>query len=185
MFRSLFFCSDGEETSKWNSFVDSIRSKLTVKQVVDGVRSGGSLSFDYLLLIITAEWVLSRINESILLLISGIICSALAALGLIENNSANITAAMLVSPLMGPVMAVTFGTMISDRQLIVWNAANTFPYLFQWKPVFFGKQKSGFIAFFTGMLISVLFGFIFGLIVGTTEMPWGLGDWPTEEMRGR
>lgn len=35
------------------------------------------------------------------------------------------------------------------------------------------------------MLISLVFGFIFGLIVGTTEMPWGLNDWPTEEMRGR
>lgn len=48
-------CSDIEKTSKWNNFVDGIRSKLTVKQVVDGVRSGGSLSFDYLLLIVTAE----------------------------------------------------------------------------------------------------------------------------------
>lgn len=46
---------DGEELSKWNNFVESIKSKLTVKQVVDGVRNGGSLSFDYLLLIVTAE----------------------------------------------------------------------------------------------------------------------------------
>uniref|UniRef100_A0AAG5DE05 Uncharacterized protein n=1 Tax=Anopheles atroparvus TaxID=41427 RepID=A0AAG5DE05_ANOAO len=74
---------DGEENSKWNNFVDSIRSKLTVKQVVDGVRAGGSLSFDYLLLIVTAD--------------------SLAALGLVENNAPNIVAAMLVSPLMGPV----------------------------------------------------------------------------------
>jgi hypothetical protein len=35
------------------------------------------------------------------------------------------------------------------------------------------------------MFISVLFGFIFGLILGTTEMPWGFGDFPTEEMKGR
>lgn len=41
--------------SKWNNFVESIKSKLTVKQVVDGVRSGGQLSFDYLMLIVTAE----------------------------------------------------------------------------------------------------------------------------------
>lgn len=45
--------------------------------------------------------------------------SSLAALGLIENNAPNITAAMLVSPLMGPVMSVTFGTMISDCKLVV------------------------------------------------------------------
>ncbi|XP_061393604.1 uncharacterized protein LOC133329123, partial [Musca vetustissima] len=89
---------DGEELSKWNNFVESIKSKLTVKQVVDGVRAGGSLSFDYLLLIVTAD--------------------SLAALGLVENNAPNITAAMLVSPLMGPVMSITFGTIIADRELI-------------------------------------------------------------------
>lgn len=49
--------SDEVENSKWNEFVESIKSKLTVKQVVDGVRSGGNLTFDYLLLIVTAEFV--------------------------------------------------------------------------------------------------------------------------------
>lgn len=52
--------------------------------------------------------------------------SSLAALGLVENNAPNITAAMLVSPLMGPVMSITFGAMISDRDLIV----NDIIYLF-------------------------------------------------------
>ncbi|XP_055634798.1 uncharacterized protein LOC129774822 [Toxorhynchites rutilus septentrionalis] len=133
----------GEENSRWNNFVDSIRSKLTVKQVVDGVRAGGSLSFDYLLLIVTAD--------------------SLAALGLVENNAPNIVAAMLVSPLMGPVMSITFGAIIADRELV----------------------KVGFISLALGMFISILFGFIFGLILGTTEMPWGFGDFPTEEMKGR
>lgn len=50
--------SDNADNSKWNDFVESIKSKLTVKQVVDGVRTGGSLTFDYLLLIVTAEYVL-------------------------------------------------------------------------------------------------------------------------------
>lgn len=50
--------SDDADNSKWNDFVESIKSKLTVKQVVDGVRTGGSLTFDYLLLIVTAEYVL-------------------------------------------------------------------------------------------------------------------------------
>lgn len=54
-FMYLFIYSDDEEYSKWNSFVETIKSKLTVKQVVDGVRAGGALSFDYLLLIVTAE----------------------------------------------------------------------------------------------------------------------------------
>lgn len=41
--------------SAWEAFVDSIRSKLTVKQVVDGVRSGGDFTFDYIMLVLTAE----------------------------------------------------------------------------------------------------------------------------------
>ncbi|XP_045495722.1 uncharacterized protein LOC123694353 isoform X3 [Colias croceus] len=88
---------------------------------------------------------------------------SLAALGLVENNASNIVAAMLVSPLMGPVMSITFGTIIADRSLV----------------------KSGFESLIIGMLASLLFGFIFGLILGTTEMPWGYGDWPTEEMKAR
>lgn len=47
--------NESEDLIKWNNFVESIKSKLTVKQVVDGVRGGGSLSFDYVLLIVTAE----------------------------------------------------------------------------------------------------------------------------------
>jgi hypothetical protein len=49
----------------------------------------------------------------------------------------------------------------------------------------YNLQKVGFISLALGMFISVLFGFIFGLILGTTEMPWGGGDFPTEEMKGR
>lgn len=35
------------------------------------------------------------------------------------------------------------------------------------------------------MMVSLVFGFIFGLIVGSTAQPWGFNDWPTEEMKGR
>ncbi|XP_012274266.1 uncharacterized protein LOC105696413 [Orussus abietinus] len=127
----------------WASFIGSIRSKLTVKQVVDGVRSGGDLTFDYVLLVLTAD--------------------CLAALGLVENSATNVVAAMLVSPLMGPVMSLTFGTIIADRDL----------------------QLVGFKSLMLGIFLSIVFGFIFGLILGTTEMPWGYNDWPTDEMKGR
>lgn len=60
-------------------------------------------------------------------------------------------------------MSITFGTIISDRNLV----------------------RSGFESLILGMLLSLLFGFVFGLILGTTEMPWGFGDWPTEEMKSR
>jgi hypothetical protein len=38
---------------------------------------------------------------------------------LIAISASNIVAAMLVSPLMGPVMSITFGTIISDWELVV------------------------------------------------------------------
>ncbi|XP_076640153.1 uncharacterized protein LOC143351936 [Colletes latitarsis] len=132
-----------ERKNAWRAFVESIRSKLTVKQVVDGVRSGGDLTFDYVLLVLTAD--------------------CLAALGLIENSATNVVAAMLVSPLMGPVMSLTFGTIIADRNL----------------------QFVGLKSLLLGIFVSILFGFVFGLILGTTEMPWGYNDWPTDEMKGR
>ncbi|XP_012532898.1 uncharacterized protein LOC105834748 [Monomorium pharaonis] len=132
-----------DRKNAWNEFVGSIRSKLTVKQVVDGVRSGGDLSFDYVCLVLTAD--------------------CLAALGLVENSATNVVAAMLVSPLMGPVMSLTFGTIIADRDL----------------------QLVGLKSLMLGIFLSILFGFIFGLILGTTEMPWGYNDWPTDEMKGR
>ncbi|XP_070513285.1 uncharacterized protein [Cardiocondyla obscurior] len=132
-----------ERKNAWNDFVGSIRSKLTVKQVVDGVRSGGDLTFDYVCLVLTAD--------------------CLAALGLVENSATNVVAAMLVSPLMGPVMSLTFGTIIADRDL----------------------QLVGLKSLMLGIFLSILFGFIFGLILGTTEMPWGYNDWPTDEMKGR
>ncbi|XP_076684801.1 uncharacterized protein LOC143377454 [Andrena cerasifolii] len=132
-----------ERKNAWKEFVESIRSKLTVKQVVDGVRSGGDLTFDYVALVLTAD--------------------CLAALGLIENSATNVVAAMLVSPLMGPVMSLTFGTIIADRKL----------------------QSVGLKSLLLGIFVSILFGFIFGLILGTTEMPWGYNDWPTDEMKGR
>ena len=52
----LFRRKESEDRKNaWDDFVGSIRSKLTVKQVVDGVRSGGDLTFDYICLVLTAE----------------------------------------------------------------------------------------------------------------------------------
>jgi uncharacterized membrane protein len=91
---------------------------------------------------------------------------------------------MLVSPLMGPVMSITFGTIVSDRELVVGInfKEGIFP---RKKTRSVTLQKVGFISLALGMFISIVFGFIFGLILGTTEMPWGNGDFPTEEMKGR
>ncbi|KAG8224455.1 hypothetical protein J437_LFUL003178 [Ladona fulva] len=135
--------ADAKGGKAWIKFVDSVRSKLTVAQVVDGVRSSGELTFDFVLLVLTAGMI--------------------AAMGLIENSSVNIVAAMLVSPLMGPIVTATFGVVIADRKL----------------------QLIGIRTELTGLGLCLLFGFIFGLIVGSAENPWGTGEWPTSEMKGR
>lgn len=101
---------------------------------------------------------------------------------MVENNAPNITAAMLVSPLMGPVMSITFGAIISDRDLIVTISKLMRVKIRKTRKRF---QKCGFISLSLGMLISLVFGLVFGLILGTTEMPWGFNDWPTDEMKAR
>jgi hypothetical protein len=60
-------------------------------------------------------------------------------------------------------MAATFGTAIADRKL----------------------QKLGLQSEIIGLLMSLIFGFIFGLLVGTTEEQWSSGSWPTEEMMSK
>lgn len=60
-------------------------------------------------------------------------------------------------------MAATFGTAIADRKL----------------------QRIGLQTEIIGLLMSVIFGFIFGLLVGTTEEQWVSGSWPTEEMMSK
>lgn len=105
-------------------------------------------------------------------------------------------------------MSITFGTIISDWELVVSMLAGnicfcglfsvkkrcslcfgfgTAPTVSMWRNYFYiyNSQKVGFISLALGMFISLLFGFIFGLILGTTQMPWGFGDFPTEEMKAR
>lgn len=129
--------------SAWDKFVLSVRSRLTVTQVVEGVRADASLTFDFLALLVTA----------------GIV----AALGLAENSTIVLVASMLISPLMGPIMAGTFGTVIEDRQL----------------------QKMGVLNELFGLLVCLVVGFIFGLAAGLANEHWGNGGWPTDEMIAR
>ena len=68
---------------------------------------------------------------------------------------------MFILKFQGPIMAATFGTAIADWKL----------------------QKIGLRSEIIGLLMSLVFGFVFGLLVGTTEDQWGSGGWPTEEMK--
>ena len=79
------------------NFLKSMTARLTVAQVVASVRSGADLTFDFIVYVILAAWI--------------------AAMGLLDNSVVNTVASMLVSPMMGPVMAMTFGTIVENKSL--------------------------------------------------------------------
>ncbi|KAK3612573.1 hypothetical protein CHS0354_042074 [Potamilus streckersoni] len=132
---------------KESSFKKSIKSRLVVHQVVSSVRANAEFTFDYLLLIVLA--------------------SLIAAMGLVENSSVALVASMLISPLMGPILASTFGQVIKNNDL----------------------RNLGIRSELAGLLICLCMGFLFGLIsggVGLHGAVWGSTDqWPTSEMQSR
>lgn len=88
-----------------------------------------------------------------------IIASILAAIGLITGSTVVIVASMLVSPIMGPVMGITFGTRVLD-----WKLART----------------SALVE--VGALSIAI---VIGAIVGFASS-WSLGEnWPNDEMSSR
>ncbi|HUT80780.1 MAG TPA: TIGR00341 family protein [Candidatus Bathyarchaeia archaeon] len=70
-----------------------------------------------------------------------ILSSVLAGMGLISDNNVTLIASMIVSPLMGPIVALGFGAVTSSRKIL----------------------KEGLLAEGTGILISIFIGFIIGL----------------------
>ena len=73
-------------------------SRIRVEQVAEEVTAAASLTWDYLLFVVCA--------------------AAIASVGLATNSSVTVLASMLVSPIMGPILAVTFGTMIQRPTMI-------------------------------------------------------------------
>merc|ERR1719495_1601766 len=94
-----------------------------------------------------------------------VIASVIAAGGLAVNSTVSVVASMLVSPIMGPVLAVTFGTMIRTQD----NAT---------------LMIQGMWVEAISLLICMLVGFIVSLCfigLDVTEFY----EWPTGEMTGR
>lgn len=81
-----------------DSFLKSVTSRLTVAQVVDGVRTGSEITFDYYMY----------------LLFSCII----AAMGILNSSPIDVAASMMIEPIMSAVMAVSFGLALLNRHLI-------------------------------------------------------------------
>ncbi|KAH8249033.1 hypothetical protein KR032_005328 [Drosophila birchii] len=127
----------------WNKFMNSVRSRLNVAQIVRDVRQDAAITFDFCILLVSA--------------------AVLASFGLVENSTIFLASSMLISPLMGPIIAAIFGTVIQDRSL----------------------RKLGMLNELIGILMATLVGFLFGLVVCTTDQKYGIGEGLTEEMLSR
>ncbi|GFY16273.1 uncharacterized protein TNCV_2349181 [Trichonephila clavipes] len=124
-------------------FLETVTARLTVAQVVDGVRAGAEPTFDFIMFVLLA--------------------SMIAALGLLENSSVIIVASMLISPIMGPIMAGTFGAVIRDKPL----------------------RNLGIKTEVVGLCLCMFIGFTFGLLSEALNAVWGSKEWPNSEMISR
>ena len=129
-------------------FYTSIKSRMLVAEVVNGIKAGSEFTFDYLLLVVLA--------------------SIIAFFGLLENSSVVLVASMLVSPIMGPILAGIFGCIIGDNQL----------------------RNRGIQHELISLGICILIGFIFGLFFcamgpETYYDQSPNSKWPTPEMTSR
>jgi uncharacterized hydrophobic protein (TIGR00271 family) len=115
-------------------------SRLRIEQVKEQIYEQAQLSFDFLSLLVIA--------------------SILAGIGLIVDSTVVIVASMLVSPIMGPVMGITFGSRVKD-----WSLASF-----------------SFIHEVIALLICIIIGAIIGFSASWSAVS---AEWPTEEMASR
>eukprot|EP00127_Corallochytrium_limacisporum_P006902 Clim_evm17s237 gene=Clim_evmTU17s237 len=80
------------------NFVSTMQSKLIVEQVAEGVLASAVPTFDYFALAVVA--------------------SLISTFGLLFDSAVIVVAAMLVSPLMGPIMSYTFGWVIRSDIMV-------------------------------------------------------------------
>jgi len=141
--------SNNNKELRIGKFYRSIKSRLIVAEVIKRIEGGTEFSFDYVCLLIVA--------------------ACLAFMGLVENSSVILVASMLVSPIMGPILAIVFGTCIKNKKLI----------------------KIGIYREMYSLLICIICGFIFGCIFvvkfNRTRNVLAItsATWPSPEMASR
>ena len=104
-------------------FYKTIKSRIIVAVVVQRIRCGSMFTFDYAAYLFLASFI--------------------ALLGLLMDSSVVIVASMLVSPVMGPILAIIFGCIVADTNL----------------------RNKGIKNAFISILICTGIGFLFGFIL--------------------
>ena len=128
---------------KIDRFYSSIKSRMMVGEVITNIENNAHFTFDFLMLLTLA--------------------SIIAFIGLVESSSVTLVASMLISPLMGPILAGIFGVVVGDSKL----------------------RNLGIINELISLVICVLSGFVMGLVVCPWIETYGVPQWPTQEMVGR
>jgi len=130
------------ETLTMHAFKETVASRIAVENILYTIHENASFTFDFVCMICCAAVV--------------------AGTGLMTNNAVTIVASMLISPLMNPILAFTFGGVVRDVKLI----------------------KVGITSTLLGMFICELIGFFGGLIAAQVAMR-DPPTWPTNEMASR
>lgn len=130
-----------QKKKKESSFYDSVKSRMIVKQVVERIMNSSLFTFDYVCMLVVA--------------------SLIAAGGLATDNAVIVVASMLVSPLMGPVLAFTFGVTLKERNMAILGLRNEV----------------------LSLLVCVVTGFIAGFLYCWISSNYY--DWPTGQMTSR
>ena len=101
-----------------------ISDRMTVDEIMLFIDDGNHLTFNYMGLITAA--------------------SIISGAGLLQDSATTVIASMLVSPLMGPILSITFGLAIADDAIIYRGLRNEFVGVF--------------ICIFTGFVMGVCGG---------------------------
>lgn len=106
-----------------------VSDRMSVDEIAAFIDDGNHLTFNYIAQLAMA--------------------SIIAGTGLLGDSSTNVIAAMLVSPLMGPILSITFGLAVGDKATV----------------------KKGLRNEFVGIFIALTVGFCMGLIASACYSP--------------
>eukprot|EP01084_Bolivina_argentea_P115768 205818_1 len=130
-----------------SGFYSSIKSRQIVDQLVDNTTQSAEFSYDYMSMLLAAD--------------------VIAGMGLATNSAVIVVASMLVSPIMGPVLALTFGVHLRKFKFAKALA------------------KLGLKNEFFSLIICILVGFIVAIVLLCVTENDGQYPWPTAEMSSR
>lgn len=116
-----------------------ISDRMTVDEIMLFIDDGNHLTFNYMGLITAA--------------------SIISGAGLLQDSATTVIASMLVSPLMGPILSITFGLAIWD-QGVIWR----------------GVRNEA---------VGIILCFITGFVVGTAAAPFIKTDFYSQEIFSR